>query len=66
MPFYEYHCPSCNTGFTLMRTMAERDEPATCPDCGEFTALREVSAFSTGGGGGGFDGGGGCGSGGFT
>ena len=66
MPFYEYHCPHCQEGFTLMRPMADRDEPATCPECGQFSTLREVSAFATSGSGGTELGGGGCGSGGFT
>lgn len=66
MPFYEYQCPQCKEGFTLMRPMADRDEPAVCPECGGYSTVREVSAFSAVAGGGDTSGGGGCGSGGFT
>ena len=68
MPFYEYHCSHCREAFTIMRPIADRDEPATCPECGEFSSLRELSVFSAAGGASGDSGdsGGGCGSGGFT
>jgi putative FmdB family regulatory protein len=32
MPTYEYACPDCG-GFDAFRSMAERNEPATCPEC---------------------------------
>lgn len=33
MPTYDYACPDCG-GFDAFRTLAERNEPASCPDCG--------------------------------
>ena len=33
MPTYDYACPSCG-GFDAFRSLAERNEPAACPDCG--------------------------------
>jgi len=32
MPIYEYDCPHCGD-FTLLRPMAQRDDPCACPDC---------------------------------
>lgn len=32
MPIYEYDCPHCGD-FTLLRPMAQRDDPCNCPDC---------------------------------
>ncbi|MCA9729135.1 MAG: zinc ribbon domain-containing protein [Candidatus Eisenbacteria bacterium] len=51
MPFYEYHCPGCGQPFTLLRPMAERDQPAECPQCGQVTDTRELSTFATSGSG---------------
>jgi putative FmdB family regulatory protein len=33
MPTYDYACADCG-GFDAIRTLAQRDEPAACPDCG--------------------------------
>jgi putative FmdB family regulatory protein len=33
MPTYDYACAGCG-GFDAFRTLASRDEPAACPDCG--------------------------------
>jgi len=33
MPTYDYACGACG-GFEAFRTLARRDEPAFCPDCG--------------------------------
>jgi len=33
MPTYDHACASCG-GFETIRAMAQRDEPAACPDCG--------------------------------
>jgi len=33
MPTYDYACTACG-GFEALRTLARRDEPAHCPDCG--------------------------------
>ncbi len=33
MPFYEYHCESCDKAFEVFQNM--KDTPlSTCPDCG--------------------------------
>jgi putative FmdB family regulatory protein len=33
MPTYDYACGGCG-GFDAIRTLADRNEPAACPDCG--------------------------------
>ena len=33
MPTYDHACARCG-GFEAIRAMAQRDEPAACPDCG--------------------------------
>jgi putative FmdB family regulatory protein len=33
MPTYDYACGDCG-GFDAFRPLAERNEPAACPDCG--------------------------------
>ncbi len=42
MPFYEYFCKKCGSKFDLMRRLAERDDPAACPDCGAKSTHREL------------------------
>lgn len=42
MPIYEYRCPECGP-FTTSRRMAERNDPADCPDC-RTPATRMISA----------------------
>ena len=32
MPTYDYACAGCG-GFEAIRAVAQRDEPAACPDC---------------------------------
>jgi putative FmdB family regulatory protein len=32
MPTYDYACPDCG-GFEAFRSLNDRNEPATCPDC---------------------------------
>lgn len=41
MPTYDYACPTCG-GFDAFRTVASRDDPAACPQCG--TASKRVFA----------------------
>lgn len=41
MPFYSYHCPSCDTVF---ETLVRGDETPTCPQCGGSTLERLMSA----------------------
>jgi putative FmdB family regulatory protein len=33
MPTYDYACSACG-GFDAIRSVAQRDEPARCPECG--------------------------------
>ncbi|SFM42534.1 zinc ribbon domain-containing protein [Variovorax sp. OV329] len=33
MPTYDYACSDCG-GFDALRSLAQRNEPAACPDCG--------------------------------
>ena len=33
MPTYDYACAACG-GFDAIRSLAQRNEPARCPDCG--------------------------------
>jgi putative FmdB family regulatory protein len=46
MPFYEYRCGACRETFEILRPIAERDEPAACPKCGEVSAERELTVFA--------------------
>jgi putative FmdB family regulatory protein len=34
MPTYDYHCAGCG-GFDAYRSMAQRNDPADCPACGQ-------------------------------
>lgn len=43
MPTYDYDCPGCG-GFDAFRTLAQRNEPAACPDCGAASQRVFVSA----------------------
>lgn len=43
MPLYEYRCRQCRRRFTLLLSIAERDEPQTCPHCGAQGSQRLVS-----------------------
>jgi putative FmdB family regulatory protein len=43
MPTYDYACPSCG-GFDAFRRLADRNEPATCPNCGTGSPRVFVSA----------------------
>jgi putative FmdB family regulatory protein len=36
MPIYQYECESCG-GFDVMRSIADRDLPHLCPECGTPT-----------------------------
>jgi len=43
MPTYDYACPACG-GFDAFRSLAQRNDPATCPDCGSASPRVIVSA----------------------
>lgn len=47
MPLYEYRCRTCDTTFEARRTMAEADEPSTCPQ-GHVEVKRLLSVFAAG------------------
>lgn len=53
MPRYEYHCPEGHT-FDLFRSIATRDDPSVCPECGTASAREQIpiqgSRVDTGGG----------------
>ncbi|MDR5757171.1 zinc ribbon domain-containing protein [Caballeronia sp. LZ035] len=50
MPVYDYECASCGA-FEAVRRIAERDDPAVCPECGVTAARVTVGAPSVGGSG---------------
>lgn len=37
MPTYDYCCESCGE-FSMLRPLAQRQDPAPCPECGQDTA----------------------------
>ena len=43
MPTYDYACSGCG-GFDTFRSMSERNEPATCPGCGQAASRVFASA----------------------
>jgi len=43
MPTYDYACGGCG-GFDAIRALAQRDEPALCPDCGRASPRVFISA----------------------
>lgn len=43
MPTYDYACPDCG-GFDAFRSLAQRNDPAVCPDCGAGSPRVFVSA----------------------
>jgi putative FmdB family regulatory protein len=40
MPSYIYGCSTCNTVFTQVRAVEEREQPATCRKCGTSSTKR--------------------------
>ena len=71
MPMYEYHCRNCgNTFDELVSSALVDDTDIQCPDCGENSAEKMMSAFASSGGSsaGSYAGSsaGSCGTGGFT
>jgi putative FmdB family regulatory protein len=48
MPVYDYDCTDCGS-FEVVRHIAERDDPAACPQCGASAARVTIAAPSVGG-----------------
>ena len=48
MPLYDFRCRTCDETFEVRRSMAEADEPATCPS-GHADTLRLLPVVSLGG-----------------
>lgn len=46
MPLYDFRCPTCDERFELRRSMAEADDPATCPS-GHAGARRLLAVFAS-------------------
>jgi len=51
MPIYDYDCPDCG-GFEVLRTLAQRDDPCICPNCGAasprvFVATPRLACLSS-------------------
>ncbi|SAK78033.1 FmdB family regulatory protein [Caballeronia hypogeia] len=51
MPVYDYECARCGA-FEAVRRIAERDDPAACPECGATATRVTIGAPSVGGPGG--------------
>lgn len=43
MPTYDYACTTCG-GFEAIRSLAQRNDPATCPDCAAISSRVFVTA----------------------
>ncbi|MBU0608239.1 MAG: zinc ribbon domain-containing protein [Armatimonadetes bacterium] len=48
MPLYEYRCENCDRTFEQMVAARNRDDGATCPDCGSKRVRRLISRFGIG------------------
>jgi putative FmdB family regulatory protein len=46
VPLYDFRCPTCDERFELRRSMAEADEPASCPS-GHAGAKRLLAVFAS-------------------
>lgn len=70
MPLYEYQCSECSHRFEVLQRLGEGSDALTCPECGQASAKKQFSTFSSSAAAGGADTaavGGGCGAGsGFT
>ncbi|MBD3349709.1 MAG: zinc ribbon domain-containing protein [Candidatus Eisenbacteria bacterium] len=52
MPLYEYCCGKCGHEFEELESIADRDKPRKCPECGSRSVSRKVSVFAANVGGG--------------
>jgi len=46
VPLYEFRCKSCDDTFEVRRSMAESNDPASCP-AGHDNAVRLLSVFAS-------------------
>ena len=46
MPFYDYHCKSCNKKVSLFMRMSSYNPSPDCPDCGKHELTRIISNVS--------------------
>jgi putative FmdB family regulatory protein len=47
MPRYEFRCESCEKGFEVTLTLAERaNAKVQCPNCGSEKAISQLTVFS--------------------
>jgi putative FmdB family regulatory protein len=46
MPIFEYRCLKCGERFEELETIADRDKPHKCPNCGAMDAERQMSVFA--------------------
>lgn len=54
MPAYDYHCATCDSAFTVRKSMSNLDDPTECPECHSAQTQRLISTvaiFSSGEGG---------------
>lgn len=42
---YDFQCKCCGKVFELVRTVDERNDPASCPECGSEASRQEVYPF---------------------
>jgi putative FmdB family regulatory protein len=49
MPLYEYRCTACGATFEILASLAERDEKAVCPQCGDRDTARVFSPITLAG-----------------
>lgn len=47
MPRYEFMCESCEKGFEMTLTIAEREKAKTlCPSCGSQKVIPQLAGFT--------------------
>ena len=49
MPVYDFRCPSCEARFEVQRSIADFDEPTSCPQ-GHEGAVRVITTWGVTGG----------------
>ena len=47
MPLYEYYCDNCDKVFEALRSIAQSDQPAKCPECGAASDRIMPTTFSS-------------------